>query len=215
MKRKATRFLATVLIALSLVSSVFLYATVFKASGQSGTDWWTMFRHDLAHSGSSSSTAPSTNQTLWKFNVGGQVGSPVVVDGVVYVGSYDHKLYALDASNGEVIWKYKTQGRVVSRPTVAGGKVYVGSEDHRIYALDASNGNQIWNYTTGYYVDSDPTVLNGTVYVGSEDGKVYALDAETGAYRWSYTTGDIIVFSSAAVVNGKVYIGSMEESLCS
>jgi outer membrane protein assembly factor BamB len=80
-----------------------------------------MFRHDLMHSGSSSSTAPNTNQTLWKFNTGGQVDSPVVAGGVVYAGSYDCKVYALSASNGHLIWNYKTGDMVVSSPAAADG----------------------------------------------------------------------------------------------
>jgi hypothetical protein len=44
-----------------------------------------MFHHDLMHTGNSNSEAPNTNQTLWKFNTGGQVDSPVVAGGVVYV----------------------------------------------------------------------------------------------------------------------------------
>ena len=58
---------------------------------------WSMFHKNLMHTGKSYSTAPISNQTLWKFNTGGQVGSPVVEGGLVYVGSYDRKIYALDA----------------------------------------------------------------------------------------------------------------------
>jgi outer membrane protein assembly factor BamB len=97
-----------------------------------------MFRHDLTHSGNSNSTAPNTNQTLWKFNIGGQAGSPIVVGGVVYVGSEDHKLYALDASKGNLIWKYTTDDIVVSSPAVADGIAYVGSYDHLVYAIGPS-----------------------------------------------------------------------------
>jgi len=45
------------------------------------------------------------------------------------------------------------------------------------------------------------------VYVGSFDTNVYALNAETGTKLWSYTTGSV-VFSSPAVANGVVYVGS-------
>ena len=79
------------------------------------------------HTGNSGSVAPVTNATLWKFNTGGQVGSPTVVDGVVYVGSYDRKIYAFDASDGSVLWSYATGGIVVSRPAVVNGVVYVGA----------------------------------------------------------------------------------------
>jgi len=48
--------------------------------------------------------------------------------------------------------------------------------------------------------------------VGSDDGKVYALDEATGAFKWSYTTGSA-VFSSPAVANGVVYVGSNDHNV--
>ena len=47
------------------------------------------------------------------------------------------------------------------------------------------------------------------VGTGSPDNKVYALNARTGAKLWSYTTGGE-VWSSPAVANGVVYIGSYD-----
>ena len=134
-----------------------------------------MFHQNLAHTGKSEYTAPKTNQTLWKINTGSQVGSPVVVGGLIYVGSYDRKIYALDASNGDLVWNFTTGGPVYSSAAVDDGIVYIGSRDHNIYALDALTGNMIWNYTTGGYVDSSPAVANGIVYFGSYDHVVYAI----------------------------------------
>src|SRR5208283_2321938 len=144
---KAAAFILTVLF---LVCAV--WGSAASASQQSPIAW-PMFHGDLTHSGSSNSAAPTTNATLWKFNTGGQVDSPTVVSGVVYVGSFDHNIYAFNASDGSTIWSYKTGSVVISRPAVVNGVVYVGSEDHNLYALDAATGLKLWNYTTGYYVD--------------------------------------------------------------
>jgi outer membrane protein assembly factor BamB len=82
---------------------------------------------------------PKTCNPLWSVTTGGQVdSSPAVADGVVYVGSRDDKLYALDAATGAVLWTATTGGDVSSSPVVANGVVYVGSEDSKIYAYDAS-----------------------------------------------------------------------------
>jgi WD40 repeat protein len=124
-------------------------------------DWWPMFRHDLNHTGYSTSTAPNTNNTIWNYTTGGEVNScPAVVDGRVYVGSADANLYCLDASTGAHIWNY-TADDPVGTPAVVDGRVYVGSNDNKVYCLDASTGAHIWNYTTGDTVASCPAVAGG------------------------------------------------------
>jgi outer membrane protein assembly factor BamB len=171
-------------------------------------DMWPTFHHDLNHTGYSTSTAPNTNETLWSYRTGGYVySSPAVADGMVFVGSRDKNVYALDAFTGVLVWNYTTGDLVVSSPAVAGGMVYVGSDDGNVYALDAFTGVLVWNYTTGDLVGSSPAVAGGTVFVGSWDHNVYALDAFTGVLVWNYTTGSMVE-SSPAVNKDMVYVGS-------
>ena len=61
---------------------------------------------------------------------------------MVYVGSHDNKVYALDAATGEYIWSFTTGDMVVSSPTVVGGVLYVGSYDHLVYALGTPQDSQ-------------------------------------------------------------------------
>jgi outer membrane protein assembly factor BamB len=185
------------------VSADYLYMASYPT-----VDWWPTFHHDLGHSGYSTSTAPRTNQTLWKYTTGlWVVSSPAVANGVVYVGSLDNNVYALNAATGALVWNYTTGYAVRSSPAVADNVVYVGSEDDNVYALNATTGALVWNYTTGDYIMlSSPSVAYGKVYIGSMDGNVYALNATTGAVAWKYTTGDS-GDSSPAVTDGIVYIG--------
>lgn len=144
----------------------------------------------------------------WSYTTGNFVfSSPTVVNGIAYIGSADHHVYALNAATGGLIWSYTTGDWVNSSPRVLNGVVYVGSHDHNVYALNAANGNLIWSYATGDIVFSSPAIVNGVVYIGSFDHHVYALSATNGSLIWSYTTGNNI-FSSPTVVNGVVYIGS-------
>ena len=63
--------------------------------------------------------------------------SPAVANGVVYVGSYDRHVYALNAGTGALLWKYQTGG---SSPAVANGVVYVGWEDG-VYAFGLTSSD--------------------------------------------------------------------------
>lgn len=75
----------------------------------------------------------------WSFETGeGIRSSPTVVDGMVYVGSDDTNLYAVDAATGTEQWAFETGGGVRSSPTVVDGTVYVGSKDGNLYAITAS-----------------------------------------------------------------------------
>jgi outer membrane protein assembly factor BamB len=66
--------------------------------------------------------------------------SPAVANGVVYVGSGDHNVYALNASTGALLWSYTTGDGVYSSPTVAKGMLYVGSNDGKVYAFGLKTG---------------------------------------------------------------------------
>jgi hypothetical protein len=166
----------------------------------SASYWWSMFRHDSTHSGYSPSTAPTTNQTLWNFTTGDWVfSSPAVADGVVYVGSFDNKTYALNATNGDPIWNFPAGKWTDSSPAIVDGVVYVGALFVDLYALNATNGDELWNFTAGFNVGSSPAVADGVVYVGSEDGNVYAFATLVGGklnktnYLTSFLTPTLVM----------------------
>ena len=54
---------------------------------------------------------------------------------MVYFGSQDATLYALNAQSGEKLWSYRTGGSIISIPVIANGFVYIGSNDHSLYAF--------------------------------------------------------------------------------
>jgi serine/threonine protein kinase len=97
-----------------------------------------MFRGNLERTGVYPSGGPiELTQLLWKFNTGDRINSsPAVSDGVVYVGSLDSYLYAVDASSRQERWRFRTEGGItLSSPAVSGGAVYVGSGDNYLYAV--------------------------------------------------------------------------------
>jgi outer membrane protein assembly factor BamB len=111
---------------------------------------------------------------MWSFRtLGAVISSPAVANGVVYAGSYDDSVFALNASTGALLWSFATGGYVGSSVAVANGVVYVSSQDNNVYALNASTGALLWSFTIMHGISS-PTVANGMVYVGS-GAKLYAF----------------------------------------
>ena len=196
---------------LGIITILVLLTCVAQASD------WPMFHHDFRHTGSTTEKVSDDLKLLWSYKTGGGVGSsPAVVDGKVFVGSYDNKIYCLDADDGSYILSYKTGDGVSSSPAVADGKIFVGSTDGRIYCLD-EDGCVIWSYETRDSFGSSPVVVNGKVFVGGSGnihGKIYCLNENTGKLIWRYTTGTWgYVSSSPAVANGKVFVGSMDNKI--
>jgi outer membrane protein assembly factor BamB/tRNA A-37 threonylcarbamoyl transferase component Bud32 len=130
-------------------------------------------------------------------------------EGVLFVGSMDWNVYALDAHSGWVVWRARTNGPIISSPALANGMVFIGSADKNTYAFDARNGRMVWKYETEGQVTSSPAYANGAVYFGSVDQHLYSVDAETGELRWRFKTGGAVP-SSPTVANDVVYIGSTD-----
>ncbi len=155
--------------------------------------------------------AGSDETRLWSFATRGWVDTtPTVVDGVVYVGSADGTVYAVDAADGSELWSFATGDAVKSTPTVSDGTVYVGSNDHSIYALEAATGAELWSHDTGAWVQYSPPVADGLVYVSSlsdGDRKVHALDGMSGETVWIDALPHHLFDDFApAVVGGRVYV---------
>ena len=75
---------------------------------------------------------------MWSFATGDQISTsgPAVANGVVYFGSDDDNVYALNAVTGAKLWSYTTGSAVqTSSPAVVNGMVYVGSNDGKVYAF--------------------------------------------------------------------------------
>ena len=123
---------------------------------------------------------------LWKFRASSYiVSSPIVADGVVYVGAGDRHLYAVKAATGSLLCRIPTDGNRAWL-NAADGIVYANAGS--LHAIDAATGGLLWNYDGHLVSNSTPAIADGNVYVGG-DRSVHAVDAATGYLRWRYETG--------------------------
>ncbi|KAB2887865.1 MAG: PQQ-like beta-propeller repeat protein, partial [Desulfobulbaceae bacterium] len=89
----------------------------------------------------------------WKFKTTGPViSTPVVDEKMVYFGSLDSGLYALDKNNGTVRWTFGTYGKIRSTVCLDGEKLYLLSGDGNLYCINKNSGQEIWRFrtATGY-----------------------------------------------------------------
>ncbi len=157
----------------------------------------------------------------WKFQTRRAiVASPVVSDGVAYVGSADSVLYAIDLKTGKARWTFKTRGSIKSAVCIEGEKVFLSGGDGAVYALDKNIGKVLWTFRTegerlyplyGYadYYHATPVLYDGLLYIGSGDSYVYALRTENGVLVWKFKTGDV-VHATPVIYGDKVLIGSFD-----
>ncbi|HLB25326.1 MAG TPA: PQQ-binding-like beta-propeller repeat protein [Nitrospirota bacterium] len=139
-------------------------------------------------------TGPEFTQK-WSFKTGGFVdSSAAVADGRVYFGSWDKKLYALDAKTGSGLWSYEAGDCVDSSPLVRGGRVFFGSWDRNLYGLDVKDGRLAWKFgmPPSNFDDHRQSSFAYTQYAvitGGFDGSIYALSPDDGQKLWEIKTG--------------------------
>lgn len=145
-----------------------------------------------------------------------QHGSPLYIDGVIYVSTARNVLHAFDAKTGKQLWKYNPliQGPrlrynlgLVNRGIAAWqGKIIMGTLDARLIAIDAKTGKAAWSIDTvpaslglgdmteKYSITMAPRVAKGKVFIGGSGGEfgvrgwIAAFDAGTGKEVWRFWT---------------------------
>jgi outer membrane protein assembly factor BamB/tRNA A-37 threonylcarbamoyl transferase component Bud32 len=138
--------------------------------------------------------------------------SPTAADGVVYFGSLDSSLYALDEHAGWVIWRFRMGKGSISSPYISENMLFIGAADGFVYAIDTRSSKELWRFRTEHQVSGSPVVYKDSVYCGSADGFLYCLEYRTGRLRWKFQTQGAIT-SAPLVYDDVVYIGSTDHIL--
>lgn len=131
----------------------------------------------------------ATGSVRWAYACGDWIfaSTPAVdANGVIYIGSYDQKLYAINP-NGTLKRTWDMGEVIRSSPVISGTRLYVGSNDYKLYAFDigATLANGPWPQ---YRQNSS---RNGRVPIS-------ALAITVAPQSQSYKTGDTISLSVTA-----------------
>ncbi len=138
--------------------------------------------------------------------------NPLVINNVIYAGNRDGYFYALDAINGSLLWKYKTDGPILFSAAYKNGIIYFASNDSHAYAISSSNGSLIWKSQklpgSGFHS------YWPVVYTERSSGKEYVIFTSGENYRFRLM--NLVVEESDTIYNGipnGALIGSTSTSI--
>jgi outer membrane protein assembly factor BamB len=133
----------------------------------------------------------SNGAHVWTYGTELPLGhSPTYANGILYVGGYDRRIHAINASNGNLKngWTFVEAGAgFETNPLVIGGRVYAGNRDGYFYCLDANGGGLIWRWRdeTDEFPDApirhSAAYKDGVFYFGSDNSHAYAVRDKGGS----------------------------------
>ena len=174
------------------------YGPDFPDSARSSkiADDWPTYRHDNARTGSTKSKVPAQLAKRWETRVGTRASAPVIAGSMVFAADVDgHAVCALDASDGKILWRFTTNGRVDSPPTYHRGLLLFGSRDGSAYCVRAADGALAWRFSPlaqrqmcAYEQPESAWPISGSILV--RDGLAYFA-----AGRNSFTDGGIFLYA--------------------
>lgn len=156
------------------------------------------------------------NDNYWSqentVGTGAGISSSVrLLNGNLIFGALDNFVYSLKPENGEIMWKFKTNGPVYSTPATCNNNVYAGSCDGFVYAI-GQNGNLVWKFNSQGRIMNSSMVCDGKrILFGTDNGVFFALDMD-GKLLWKFPTGGAIR-TTPAMVNDKIIFGSHDHNI--
>ncbi len=180
-----------------------------------GTEIWPCFQGDPGHSGRAQCVVKPPLERVWRYTTQGPVvGSPAIAHDLVYIGSRDHRLYAIDAQRGTEYWTLKTGDQIEATPLITDDLVCVGSHDGNLYGVDAMTGELRWTTRLAHSIRSSAAGVDGRLFVADHSGAITSVAADAGRILWhAATRGEIT--SDVALGENAVICGSWDGSIYS
>jgi outer membrane protein assembly factor BamB len=181
---------------------------------QEGIGDWPLFRGNPQQTGVATSKLPEKLEVLWKFSTAKAIeGTPAVANGVVYIGSFDEHLYAIDLKTGKEKWRYKL-GETKTPAAVRDGRVYIGNLDGVLHVVDAAKGTKIWTYETPNQAEitSGVSFMGNKILFGCVDESLYCL-SDKGEKLWTFRVQGGPVLATPAIAQDRTFVAGCDSTL--
>ncbi len=151
--------------------------------------------------------AEEGGEPVWSFPTGDRIWStPTIHNGVVYFGSHDNNIYAVNVQDGTEEWRLTTGGAVAGKPLIFRDMVVVGSFDKKLYGIEATSGTLRWTVEGDNWFWAGAVANDISIFAPNMDGNIYAVDVE-GVPLWKYDLGSSIV-SRPALIQGALAVSA-------
>ena len=163
---------------------------------------WPMYGKNSGHTGFADSTQFTFPMSpIWTYDAsaGFGPGAVSVADGILFIGTLQGELHAVDAVTGKRIGYKKFRSPISGSPAVDGSMAYFGTEGGRntFFAFDLVESNTRWNSPLGG-IAASPLLINGKLYVGNLAGALYCINPLNGEEQWRYDSKAAIHSSPVA-----------------
>lgn len=162
---------------------------------------WRVPLHDEKFTGQPAPKNPTFNR---------RVAVPVLAGGVLYVGSTDHGLYALEAATGKVLWRHDVGTPVFATIALEGDDLVAGCYDGSVVVLNRHTGAESARTKLGGPIASAPVLAGGMIIVGCRDYLLYGLRRSDLGIAWRGSYWFSWVESVPRLVDGILYIGGSD-----
>lgn len=177
-----------------------------------GADW-PLFRDNPLQTGVATSSLPDTLEIRWKFETKDAIeGTAAIAGDMVYVGSYDGNLYALDLATGRQKWAYHAVP-IKAPVSVHAGAVYVGDADGDFHCVDAASGKKRWVFKTDSEIASGANFTRDHVLFGSGDENLYCLTQKDGKLSWKFNVAGGPVLGTPVVAGDRTFAAGCDSML--
>ena len=151
---------------------------------------WTLVRGDILGTGVAQTTLSDSLHVIWKFEAGKDTGfdaTPVVDEGVIYIGDNAGKFHAIRLADGGEIWsKEFADGGFGAGAAVEKDRLYVGDMNGIAYCLATKDGKELWTKNLGGEVHAGPTLNGDDVLFTCEAGTLSCRRKADGNERWQF-----------------------------
>jgi len=142
-----------------------------------------------------------------------RAATPLLLDGVVYCGSSDGGLYALDAASGAKLWRHDAKAPVFSGVGLDGTDTLMfGTMDGSVVLLDRRTRRETLRVRTGGGVVTTPVIAAGRLIAGSRDYLLYGFNPADGTLAWRFSYWFSWIESTPVAADGLIYVGASDYS---